>query len=391
MKPHIRKVVVLGAGTMGAQVAAHLVAQGLDVALLDMVPPGAGDRSALARKALQTLGRLKPSPLHLPEQAALLRPGNFEDNWGELKDADWVFEAVVEDLEIKRALLARVAAAVGAHAIVTSNTSGLGIGTMSAHLPADLQRRFFGTHFFNPPRYLKLLETIPGPQTDPALLAAFEQFAERVVGKGVVRCKDTPNFIANRVGAYGFGAAMQAMVDLDLTIEEVDALTGPPVGRPKSATFRTADIAGVDVCLRVSENLHPLVPHDPQRDTLRLPAFVAAMVQKGLLGEKAGGGFYRKEGRDIRTLDWKSLEYRERKKPELPALDAAQAVPDPVARVRQLMEGGSREGQFLWRVLAGTCLYAAGLVPEIAADVWSVDRAMEWGYGWSLGPFRTLD
>jgi 3-hydroxyacyl-CoA dehydrogenase len=284
-----------------------------------------------------------------------------------------------------------VAAAAPPQALVTSNTSGLGIGTMSAELPEAVQRRFFGTHFFNPPRYLRLLETIPGPKTDAALLAAFEDFAERVVGKGVVQCKDTPNFIANRVGAYGFGSAMQAMVDLDLTIEEVDALTGPPVGRPRSATFRTADIAGVDVCLRVSENLYPLVPHDPHRDTLRLPGFVKAMVQKGLLGEKSGGGFYRKEGRDIRTLDWKSLEYRERKKPGLASLDAAQAVVDPVARVRQLMEGGDQAGQFLWRVLAGTCLYAASLIPEIADDVWPVDRAMEWGYGWPLGPFRSLD
>jgi 3-hydroxyacyl-CoA dehydrogenase len=391
MKHRVRKVVVLGAGTMGAQVAAHLVAQGLDVALLDMVPPGAADRSVLAKKALSTLGRLKPSPLHLPEHAAALRPGNFEDHWSELRDADWVFEAVVEDLEVKRSLLARVAAAIGPATLVTSNTSGLGIGAMSAHLPEDVQRRLFGTHFFNPPRYLRLLETIPGPRTDAGVLAAFEDFAERVAGKGVVRCKDTPNFIANRVGAYGFGSAMQAMVDLDLTIEEVDALTGPPVGRPRSATFRTADIAGVDVCLRVSENLFPLVPHDPHRETLRLPDFVKAMVQKGLLGEKSGGGFYRKEGRDIRTLDWKSLEYRERKKPELPSLDAAQSVADPIARVRQLMGGSDKAGQFLWRVLAGTCLYAASLIPEIADDVWSVDRAMEWGYGWALGPFRTLD
>jgi 3-hydroxyacyl-CoA dehydrogenase len=387
----IRKVVVLGAGTMGAQVAAHLVAQGLDVALLDMVPAGAADRSGLARKALQTLARLKPSPLHLPEDAARLRPGNFEDDWKELRDADWIFEAVIEDMEIKRALLARVAEAVSPAAVVTSNTSGLGIATMSGHLPEAVQRRFFGTHFFNPPRYLRLLETIAGPRTDAALLTEFESFAERVVGKGVVRCKDTPNFIANRIGAYGFGSAMQAMVELDLTIEEVDALTGPPVGRPRSATFRTADIAGVDVCLRVSENLYPLVPHDPFRDTLRLPDFVKAMVQKGLLGEKSGGGFYRKEGREIRTLDWKSLEYRERRKPDLPSLDAAQAVADPVARVRQLMGGGDQAGQFLWRVLAGTCLYAAALIPEIADDVWSVDRAMEWGYGWPLGPFRSLD
>lgn len=339
MKRRIGKAVVLGAGTMGAQVAAHLVGVGLDVALLDLVPKDATNRNQLAERALQNLARLKPGPLHLPEHAALVRAGNFEDHWSELKDADWVFEAVVEDLEVKRGLLARVAQAVGPAALVTSNTSGLGIGAMSAELPAALQQRLFGTHFFNPPRYLRLLEIIPGPHTDPAVLADFERFAEAVLGKGVVRCKDTPNFIANRVGAYGFGAAMQAMVELDLAIEDVDALTGPPVGRPRSATFRTADIAGVDVCLRVSENLYPAVPHDPQRDRLRLPAFVSAMVQKGLLGEKSGGGFYRKEGKDIRTLDWKTLEYRERRKPSLPALDLAQNIADPIERVRKLMAG----------------------------------------------------
>ena len=391
MKRRIRKAVVLGAGTMGAQVAAHLAGVGLDVALLDLVPKDAPDRSLLARKALQNLSRLKPGPLHLPEHAAQIRAGNFEDDWGLLKDADWIFEAVLEDLEVKRGLLARVAQVASATAIVTSNTSGLGIAAMSSALPEALQQRLFGTHFFNPPRYLKLLEIIPGPRTDPGVLADFERFAAATLGKGVVRCKDTPNFIANRVGAYGFGAAMQAMVDLDLTFEEVDALTGPPVGRPRSATFRTADIAGVDVCLRVSENLYPAVPHDPQRDRLRLPGFVAGMVKKGLLGEKSGGGFYRKEGKDIRTLDWKTLEYRERKKPALPALDQAQAIADPVERVRKLMAGSDPVGQFLWRVLAGTCLYAAALVPEVADDVWSVDRAMEWGYGWPLGPFRSLD
>jgi len=391
VKRRIRKAVVLGAGTMGAQVAAHLAGLGLDVALLDLVPKDSTDRSVLAKRALQNLARLKPSPLHLADDVRLIRPGNFEDDWSELKDADWVFEAVLEDLEVKRGLLARVATAVGPFAIVTSNTSGLGIAAMAEALPEPLQQRLFGTHFFNPPRYLKLLEIIPGPRTDAAVLADFERFAEKTLGKGVVRCKDTPNFIANRVGAYGFGAAMQAMVDLDLTIEDVDALTGPPVGRPRSATFRTADIAGVDVCLRVSENLYPAVPHDPQRERLRLPEFVGAMVKKGLLGEKSGGGFYRKEGKDIRTLDWKTLEYRERRKPALPALDQAQAIADPVERVRKLMAGGDAVGQFLWRVLAGTCLYAAALVPEVADDVWSVDRAMEWGYGWPLGPFRSLD
>ncbi len=376
---------------MGAQVAAHLAGQGIEVTLLDIVPAGAADRSVLARKALAGLRKAKPSPLHLPEHADSIRPGNFEDHWDALKEADWVVEAVVEDLEVKRQLLARVVPAVGRTAVVTTNTSGLGIAAMSSHLSADFRRRFLGTHFFNPPRYLKLLETIPGPETDPAVVAAMEAFCDEVLGKGVVRCKDTPNFIGNRVGMYAMAATLQAMVDLDLTLEEVDSLTGPAIGRPRSATFRTADIAGVDVVSKVAAHLYQAVPHDPQRQIFRLPDLVARMVEKGWLGDKAAGGFYRKEGALIRTLDWKTLEYRERRKPKFPAVEQAQNNPDLAARLRQLLAGQDKTGQFLWRVLSSTCLYAAACVPEISDDVVSVDRAMEWGYGWERGPFRVLD
>jgi 3-hydroxyacyl-CoA dehydrogenase len=387
----IRKAVVLGAGTMGAQVAARLAGAGIEVALLDLVPPGAEDRGVLARRALETLRRLKPQPFFLPEDLALVRPGNFEDDWAQLRDADWVFEAVVEDLALKKALLARVAPAVSPRAAVTTNTSGLSIAAMSAELPPDVRKRFFGTHFFNPPRYLKLLETIPGPDTDAALLGAFESFCDRALGKGIVRCKDTPNFIANRIGSYGFGAAIAAMVDLDLTVEEVDLLTGPLIGRAKSATFRTADIAGVDVCLKVAENLYAAVPGDAERETFRLPDFVRAMVERRWLGEKTGGGFYRKEGKEIRTLDWKALEYRERARPRLASAEAAQSAAELGARLQQLLAAKDKAGGFLWRVLSGTSLYAASLVPEISDDIASIDRAMEWGYGWGFGPFRLLD
>jgi 3-hydroxyacyl-CoA dehydrogenase len=375
---------------MGAQVAAHLVAQGLEVALLDVVA-GDGDRSAVAKKAVENLKKLKPSPLHLPEHAAALRPGNFEDDWGQLKDADWVFEAIVEDLEIKRQLFARVATAVKKTAIVASNTSGLGIDAMTSHLPDDFRGRFLGTHFFNPPRYLKLLETIPGKHTKPEVLAAMEAFADQVMGKAVVRCKDTPNFIGNRIGSFGMGSVLQAMVELDLTVEEVDTLTGPAIGRAKSATFRTADIAGVDVCVKVASNLYDAVPDDPFREVFKVPDFMKAMVERGLLGQKAGAGFYKKEGDDIRTLDWKTLEYRERRKAKFPTLEAAQNVADLGARLNQVFAGKDKGSQFLWRVLSGVSLYAAGLVPEIADDVIAVDRAMEWGYGWGHGPFRLMD
>lgn len=386
----IKKAVVLGAGTMGAQVAAHLAGAGIDVVLLDIVAPG-DDRSAPAKKGLESLRRLKPSPLHLPAHLARIRPGNFEDDWGQLKDADWVFEAVVEDLEIKRQLFSKVAATAKKSAVVSSNTSGLGIARMSAHLPSPFRQRFLGTHFFNPPRYLKLLEVIPGPETDQALLAALTTFLERVVGKGVVFCKDTPNFIANRIGSYGLGAVLRAMQDLDLTVEEVDLLTGPAIGRAKSATFRTADIAGVDVCVKVASHLYEAVVDDPEREVFQVPEFMRTMVTRGLLGEKAGAGFYRKQGRDIQTLDWKTLEYRERLKPRFTALDAAQNLPDLAQRLSALVASPDKAGQFLWRVLSATSLYAAASIPEISDDVAAVDHAMEWGYGWGQGPFRLLD
>jgi 3-hydroxyacyl-CoA dehydrogenase len=376
----MKKAVVLGAGTMGAQVSAHLAGLGLDVSALDVKTP-----------SLEGLRKMKPSPLHRPEDLARIHPGSFDEDWSALRDADWVFEAVIEDLEIKRALLSRVAATINKTAIVSTNTSGLGIGAMSAHLPADVRRRFLGTHFFNPPRYLKLLEIIPGPETDAAVLARMEAFGDRVLGKGIVRAKDTPNFIGNRIGSFGFGIVLREMMAAHLTVEEVDVLTGPAIGRAKSATFRTADLAGVDVALKVSDNVAAAVPRDPWREVFVLPDFVRAMVAKGWLGDKTGGGFYRKEGKEIRALDWKTLEYRERRKPKIAAVEAAQAVADLGARINQIMASKTPAGTFLWRVLSETCLYAASLVPEISDDVLSVDHAMEWGYLWGMGPFRLMD
>jgi 3-hydroxyacyl-CoA dehydrogenase len=390
MKTDIRKLVVLGAGTMGAQVAAHAAGQGLEVVLLDLPSPGP-DRSALARKGVESLKKLKPSPLHLPEHVGLVHPGNFEDDWSRLAEADWVLEAVVEDLAVKRQLFARVAQSVKPTAIVTTNTSGLRIAAMTSDLPPAFRRRFLGTHFFNPPRYLKLLETVPGPDTDPAVLDAISAFCDQWLGKGVVRAKDTPNFIANRVGSYAFGQAVRAMQDLDLTIEEVDYLSGPSIGRAKSATFRTADIAGVDIAVKVWSNLYDAVAEGPEREVFRAPGFMRTMVERGWLGEKTGVGFYRKDGAQILALDWKTLEHRERRKARFPSVEAAQPVEDVGARIRQILAGQDKGAQFLDRVLSSTCLYAAALVPEISDDVVAVDRAMEWGYAWGEGPFRLLD
>jgi 3-hydroxyacyl-CoA dehydrogenase len=391
MKNDVRKLVVLGSGVMGSQIAAHAVAAGLDVMLLDIVPPGATDRSGLARRGVETLKKLKPSPLHLPEHAALLRTGNFDDDWKELKNADWVLEVIVEDLEVKRQLFARVATAVSPNVIITSNTSGLGIASMAEALPPALRKRFLGTHFFNPPRYLKLLEIIPGPETDPAVALQMTRLGDEILGKGVVRGKDTPLFIGNRIGMHAFGVAMRAMVDLDLTIEEVDTLTGPAIGRAKSATFRTADIAGIDVVHKVAGHLYQSVPNDPEREVFKLPPFVAGLYEKKWLGEKTGGGFYRKEGREIRTLDWKTLEYRERRKAKLGSVEAAQTAPDLPSRLQMILGGKDKAADFLWRVLSGTCTYAASLVPEISDDIVAVDQALEWGFAWKEGPFKLID
>jgi 3-hydroxyacyl-CoA dehydrogenase len=391
VKSDVKKLVVLGSGVMGSQIAAHAVACGLDVVLLDMPAKEGSDRSALARRALEGLRKLKPSPLQLPEHATAVRPGNFEDDWAQLKDADWVLEVVIEDIEIKRALLGRVAEMVPARTIVSSNTSGLGIGAMSSVLPAALKKRFLGTHFFNPPRYLKLLEIIPGPETDPAVVQTMARLGDELLGKGVVLCKDTPLFIGNRVGMYAFAAAMRAMADMDLTIEEVDALTGPAIGRARSATFRTGDIAGVDVAYKVATHLYQAVPNDPERETFKVPDFVKQMVERKWLGEKTGGGFYKKEGSEIRTLDYKTMEYRERKKARFASVDAAMNVPDLGPRLQQILAGKDKAAEFLWRVLSSTCLYAASLVREISDDVVSIDRALEWGYAWNEGPFRVLD
>ncbi|HEX9736197.1 MAG TPA: 3-hydroxyacyl-CoA dehydrogenase family protein, partial [Thermoanaerobaculia bacterium] len=288
MTATIDNVAVIGAGTMGAAIAAHCANAGLPVLLLDVVPgeltadeqrrgltlddPAVKNR--VVRDGFERIGKIQPPSFMSARARELVRLGNLDDDLEAAGQAGWIVEAVVEKLEVKRRLMARLDAVRRPGAIVTTNTSGLPISRIAEGLSDGFRRHFFGTHFFNPPRYLRLLETIPGPETDPETLEAFEAFADRVLGKGVVRCKDTPNFIANRIGSFGFGAGLRAMMDLDLTVEEVDALTGPAIGRAKSATFRTADIAGVDVALKVAENLFTAVESDPQREVFKVPAFM---------------------------------------------------------------------------------------------------------------------
>lgn len=387
--PPIRRAVVLGAGVMGAQIAAHLANVGVDCDLLDI------DRD-LAVKGLKRLTELKPSPLY--EESALLRirPGSFEEDLGRVAGADWVVEAIVEDLEAKRALWKRVEPHLRPGAIASTNTSGIPIAAIAAALGDEARRAFMGTHFFNPPRYMRLLELIPGPDTDPQLLERMRKFAELRLGKGVVVAHDTPNFIANRLGTYATQVTIEEMRARGLSVDAVDAITGPAMGHPKSATFRTLDLVGLDTYVHVAGNVRRQAADEDERRAFEVHPAVAAMVERGWLGEKSGQGFYRRRkdasgNTVIEALDLDTMEYRPREKPRFASVGAALKAEDPVARARALLGGGDEAAAFAWAVTRRLLAYAARRLPEIAPDVASVDRAMRWGFNWELGPFELWD
>jgi 3-hydroxyacyl-CoA dehydrogenase len=381
-------VAVLGAGVMGAQIAAHFANAGIPVLLLDQTAEDAAQGLARGRA-------LRPDPFFTPDSSKLVSTASVDEGLAQLAGADWIIEAVIEDLQAKRALLARVDDARRPGAIVSSNTSGIPIAALAEGRSADFRRHWLGTHFFNPPRYLHLLELIPTPETDPAVTDAVSSFADLRLGKGVVVAKDSPNFIGNHVALYGVIRILGRVAAGEYTIEEVDAITGPPLGRPKSATFRTLDLAGVDVLAHVVRNLQQRLPDARAREAFVLPPFVDRMVDRGLIGEKAGQGFYRRvkgqEGSEIFTLDPATLEYRARRPPKLPSLDAAGTTADLPARVRRLFAGADRAGQFLRETLAPTLVYTARVTPDIAHSIDDVDRVMRWGFGWELGPFELID
>ena len=382
----IRSVGVLGAGVMGTQIAAHAANAGLPVLLLDLDEATARDGLARARK-------LKPDPFFTRDAAGLIATGGFDTHLDRLADCDWIVEAVVERLDVKRALLARVEQHRADDAVVTSNTSGIPIASIAEGRGDAFRRHWLGTHFFNPPRYLPLLEVIPTADTDPAVVDAMTRFGDRVLGKGVVVAKDTPNFIGNRIGLYG---VLRIFDQLDsYTIEEIDAITGPAIGRPKSATFRTMDIAGLDVTAHVAANLAGQLTDDGERAAFLLPPVVTNLVERGWIGAKVGRGFYRKqskaEGGAILTLDPAAMEYRERRAPRLASLDAAASIESAGERVRSLFNGRDRVGDFLRATLAPTLVYAARVAPDIAHSIDDIDRAMRWGFGWDLGPFELWD
>ena len=396
MTEAIRRVGVLGAGVMGSGIAAHLASCGIRTLLLDIVPPdldpGVQERAArdgFALRGVEQALSARPALFLQRDARNLIETGNLEDHLEQVHSCDWIIEVVREDLSIKRALLARLESVWRPGTLVSTNTSGLSLAAMLEGRGDAFRQHFCGTHFFNPVRYMHLLEIIPGPDTAPAVLERLSDFADRVLGKGVVYAKDTPNFIANRIGVYSMMSTIHRMAEMGYTIEEVDAIAGPPMGRPRSAAFRTADVVGLDTFVHVAQNCFDALVDDPERDVFAIPEFLHRMVDAGLLGQKSKAGFYKKEGRDIRTVDLETLTYRDRQRPELPVLDRIKKAGDAAERLRLLVADEGRAGAFAWSVISATLSYAACIADDIADDIADIDRAMRWGFNWDLGPFET--
>lgn len=407
MNRQIRQVAVLGSGVMGSAIAAHFANAGVRALVLDIVPGELDEReraagldltdprvrNRFANHHVTALLKSKPAALFDPSRARLIETGNFDDDMHRVAEADWVIEVVKEDMGIKTSLLKKVAPHLAPHALLTTNTSGLSIETMAQALPKGLRPRFFGTHFFNPPRYMRLLEIIPTQVSDPEAIAFASQFGSVRLGKGIVPAKDTPNFIANRIGVHSLMATFDVMQREGLTVEEIDALTGPAMGRPKTATFRLADLVGVDTLALVAETLRREAK-DECEALFQVPAGMQGMVEKGLLGRKAGAGFYKKVRKPkpgILTLDLDSLEYREPIQPDLPELKALKKIESVSGRIAALIEGDSKANRAAWKILAATLSYSAMRVGEIADTLFPIDDAMCLGFNWELGPFQTWE
>ncbi|HIJ65094.1 MAG TPA: 3-hydroxyacyl-CoA dehydrogenase/enoyl-CoA hydratase family protein [Candidatus Hydrogenedentes bacterium] len=402
----IKRVAILGSGVMGRAIAAHFANCGVPSVMLDITPPDLSKqekkdrkkRNGLVEANKKALLKAKPPALYLKSNVDLIETGNFDDDMPMIGDCDWIVEAVTENLDVKRTVFEGVAKHRGPDSIVSTNTSGIPIGTLAAGMDADMAKHFLGTHFFNPPRYLKLLELIPGPHTAPEVIETVAAFGEEVLGKGVVYAKDTPCFVANRIFIFATQYILRAMVETGLTPEDVDALTGPAIGHAKSATLRTADIVGLDTYLHILENTYEDCPNDERRDLLVAPDWLKAMVDKGLLGAKSGAGFYQKtKERDERgapiilSIDFDTLEYSPQDLPGFECTKAARAARTLEEKVRVMHTGDDRGSQFLWTVFANTAAYAARRIPEIADDIASIDNAVKWGFAWDVGIFETWD
>src|SRR5438132_3668544 len=393
----VKKAAVLGAGTMGAQIAAHLANAGIPTLLLDIVPRDEpNDRNKVARAGFEAAKKSKPAAFFTSDLSSLITIGNFEDDLPKLKDCDLIIEAVVENLGIKRSLFEKVEQHRRLGSVIASNTSGIPLRQLAEGRSEDFRAHFLGMHFFNPPRYMHLVELIRTEWTKPEVSCSMFGFLDERLGKGVVVAKDRPNFIANRIGTFGGLVTMRTMLEDGYSIEEVDKITGPAVGRPKTATFRTFDLVGLDVFAHVVKNLHENLPDDPEREMFVMPDFVAKMIEHGLLGNKTTAGFYRKEKaegdkREILTLDTATLDYRASQKVKLPSLEMAKNIEDTRERLQTLVWSKDRVGAFLWKTLSRTLCYAADRIPEIADTVVEIDRAMRWGFSWELGPFEVWD
>lgn len=388
MTKALRRVAILGSGTMGARVAAHLANAGVPSLLLSRA-------TKTAIKSIETVVKQKPAAFFADDLRRLVKPGSYDENLNELAGCDWIIETVAENLAIKRELWARVAQHANPDAILSTTTSGIPLAHIAAGFSTQFRKHFLGAHFMNPPRYMHLLEVIPGPETDPAVLEYVANYCDKRLGKGVILCKDTPDFIANRVGCF-FGATVaKYTLEDNYTIEEADALTGPLIGLPTSASFRMLDLVGLDVWLEVGTGMYRHLPNDPWRDRFQLPFFELKMIERNWLGEKSGQGMYKRvakgDEKEIWAIDWKTLEYHPTQKPRFASVDAASVIEDIPERVNALLASDDRAGRFLWKVFGDYFLYAAEKIPEICDRVVEIDQALRWGYGHKLGPFEYWD
>lgn len=406
----VNKAAVLGAGTMGAGIAAHLANAGIPTLLLDIAPTeltaeeeamgltleSPKVRNRIVNSLFEAAKRLKPAPFMLDGNARLIRTGNFTDDMPKLKDCDLVIEAVVENLEIKHKVFAEVEKHRKPGAVIASNTSGIPIGEIARPFSDDFRQHFVGIHFFNPPRYMKLVEVIPGADTSTDIARGISRFLDERLGKGVVPAKDRPNFIANRIGTFGMMATVHEMLAMGFTPTEVDQLTGKAIGHASSATFRTSDLVGLDVLVHVNKNLYPAIPDDEDREVFKVPEVIEKMLEKKLLGDKTKGGFYKKSTdtdgkRVILELDLNTFEYKPQVKSKFPSLEAAKQIENKEQRIKTLVWGEDRVGEFLWKTMSRTFRYAANRIPEIADKIVEVDNAIKWGFGWEIGVFETWD
>ncbi len=409
-KMNITKAAVLGAGTMGAAIAAHLSNAGIPVLLLDIAPneltpdeekkgltlESPQVRNRIVKSLSEAAKKLKPAPFMLGDNTKLISTGNFTDDLAKIKDCDLVIEAVVENLDIKHKLFAEVEKHRKTGAVIATNTSGIPIESIAEPFSEDFKQHFIGIHFFNPPRYMKLVEVIPGTQTSGEIACQISGFLDQRLGKGVVPAKDRPNFIANRIGTFGMMVTVHEMLEMGFTPTEIDQITGKAIGHAKSATFRTSDLVGLDVLAHVNNNLYPAVPEDEDRDAFLLPNLINKMLEKKLLGDKTGGGFFKKskdaEGnRQILELDLNTFEYKPQGKTKFPSLETAKQVDDLPKRIKTLVWGDDKVGEFLWKTMSRTFRYAANRIPEVANTIVEIDNAIKWGFGWEIGVFETWD